>query len=194
MHPLIVLTGGPGGGKTTLINELRNDAAWRGRFVALPEAIFVALPVGISPQEPQFQRLMVNIQRNLEEAVLQTLEPTDSRFILCHRGTLDPLAYWLARGWAQADFFAQDSVSLENHYQRYQAVIHLVTAANGAETHYTRWPQAHRHETIEEAIHLDDLLGQVWGNHPRYYRLDNVGRDWASKSLLARDIITQETL
>jgi hypothetical protein len=35
----VVLTGGPGGGKSTLIEDLASDPFFAGRFVALPEAI-----------------------------------------------------------------------------------------------------------------------------------------------------------
>jgi putative protein kinase ArgK-like GTPase of G3E family len=36
---LIALTGGPGGGKTTLIDELQRNPAWAGSFAVLPGAI-----------------------------------------------------------------------------------------------------------------------------------------------------------
>ncbi len=80
------------------------------------------------------------------------------------------------------------------HYQRYAAVLHLVTAADGAVAHYKRWPDAHRPETPEQAVQLDRLLQRVWGGHPRYFRIDNEGRDWANlgwsaKSGKARGIL-----
>jgi hypothetical protein len=185
----IVLTGGPGGGKTTLIEELARDPDWRGRFLALPEAIHSAGRVGISPREPLFQRLMVETQRALEAALARTLEPDDPRFLLCHRGTLDPLAFWLDRGWDEAAFFAYTRTSRAEHHDRYRAVIHLVTAADGAPAFYRRWPDAHRPETIAEAVRLDWLLERAWGGHPCYHRLDNEGRDWVAKSAAARRIL-----
>ena len=77
------------------------------------------------------------------------------------------------------------------HYARYHAVIHLVTAADGAASHYTRWPEAHRRETVEEAVRLDRLLHEVWRAHPRYYRVDNEGRDWRAKSEAAQRILAR---
>jgi len=191
MPELIVLTGGPGGGKTALIQELTQDPVWRGRVLALPEAICVAGRVGVSPRERLFQRLMVEIQRSLEDALARALDPEDQRLILCHRGTLDPLAYWLDRGWPEDGFFAYTHTRREDHYRRYLAVIHLVTAADGAAVHYARWPQAHRPEQIEDAIRLDHLLHQTWRDHPHYHRVDNVGRDWAAKVRVARAILEQ---
>lgn len=187
---LIALTGAPGGGKTTLIEELAPDPAWRGRFLALPEAIFVAGRVGIRPRERLFQKLMVEIQRGLEDALVRTLGSSDARFVLCHRGTLDPLAYWLDRGWREDEFYTFTGTKREDHYRRYTAVLHLVTAADGAEEHYARWPEAHRPEQIKDAIRLDALLHQVWRDHPRYYRIGNEGRDWAAKSEKAREILS----
>jgi hypothetical protein len=189
LRELVVLTGGPGGGKSTLIEELAHDSAWQGRFLALPEAIFVAGRVGISPRERLFQRLMVEIQRALEDGLGRTLEPNDPRLILCHRGTLDPLAYWLDRGWPEEEFFTFTGTNREEHYRRYRAVIHLVTTADGAVAHYTRWPQAHRPEEVHEAIRLDRRLQRVWSGHPNYFRLDNEGRNWSTKSKEARDIL-----
>lgn len=191
MPHLIALTGGPGGGKTTLLDALARDPAWQGRFLALPEAIFVAGRIGIAPQEQRFQRLMVEVQWALEDAVRRTLEPDAPRCILCHRGSLDPLAYWLDRGWPEADFFTFTGATRAEHYRRYAAIIHLVTAADGAEAHYRRWPAAHRPETATEALTLDRLLEDVWSAHPHYHRIDNASRDWTAKFTAAQSLLAQ---
>jgi Flp pilus assembly CpaF family ATPase len=89
---VIVLTGGPGGGKTTLVEELARAPAWVGRFITLPEAICAMRYLNISPRETLFQRVMVHLQIALEDGLNRALDSDDSRAILCHRGSLDPLA------------------------------------------------------------------------------------------------------
>lgn len=189
-QPVVVLTGGPGGGKTTLIDELACDSAWAGRYAALPEAIFTLRHAGISPREQLFQRVMVHLQMAMEDGLARALEPDDRRIILCHRGSLDPLAYWLDRGWPEAEFFAYTQTTREDHYRRYAAVIHLVTAADGAAWAYQKWPEAHRPETPAEAIRIDRLLQQAWGGHPNYFCVGNEGQDWQAKSQKAREILS----
>jgi hypothetical protein len=187
-RPMVALTGGPGGGKTTLIEELARDPAWARRFAALPEAVSLMPHTGISPREKLFQRVMVHLQMALEDGLNHALDRDDPRAILCHRGTLDPLAYWLDRGWPEEEFFAYTETAWEKHYRRYTAVIHLVTAADGAEEHYTRWPEAHRPEQIEDAIRLDRLLHQVWHGHPRYFCIGNERQGWEAKAEKAKSI------
>jgi hypothetical protein len=186
---LIALTGGPGGGKSTLIEELHQDSTWSDRIAVLPEAITLMRQVGVSPREPLFQQVMVHLQMALEDGLGSAFNVSHPRTILCHRGSLDPLAYWLDRGWSQDAFFELTGTYLEQHYQRYAAVIHLVTAADGASSHYAHWPVAHRIEEIEDAIRLDHLLHKVWRGHPKYYRLDNEGRGWETKLREARAIL-----
>jgi hypothetical protein len=185
----IVLTGGPGGGKSTLLEELLRDPAWASQIAVLPEAISLMRQVGVSPREQLFQRVMVHLQMALEDGLERALGDHHRRAILCHRGSLDPLAYWLDRGWPREAFFEFTGACLEEHYQRYTAVIHLVTAADGASAYYTRWPQAHRPEEIDDALRIDQLLHHAWRDHPAYYRLDNQGRDWEAKSRAARAIL-----
>ncbi|MBN1454374.1 MAG: AAA family ATPase [Anaerolineales bacterium] len=185
----IVLTGGPGGGKTTLINELAHDPQCTGRIAALPEAISLMRDIYISPREKLFQRVMVHLQMALEDGLKRALEMEDRRLILCHRGSLDPLAYWLDRGWPEDEFYTYTEMCREDLYRRYAAVIHLVTAADGAPDYYKRWPDAHRPETLEQAIRLDRLLEQAWSGHPRYFRLDNDGHNWLAKSSEAKRIL-----
>jgi hypothetical protein len=189
-RPLIVLTGGPGGGKSSLIEDLRRDPDWASRFVALPEVIQYAGSINISPREKLFQRAMVHLQIGLEEGLDHALGPADPRPIICHRGSLDPIAFWRQRGWVEEEFFTFVGLSRVEHYHRYTAVIHLVTSADGAPRAYTRWPQAHRPEEADDAIRLDRWLQQAWSDHPKYFCIDNKDRDWPSKASQARTILT----
>jgi predicted ATPase len=186
---VIVLTGGPGGGKSTLIEDLRQDPAWSERFVALPEAVQYARFVNISTDEKLFQRVIVRLQMGLEDGLASALGSQEGRFILCHRGSLDALAFWKQRGWPEDEFFEYTGTTPAQHYARYTAVIHLVTSADGVPAAYTRWPQAHRPEEANEAIFLDKWLQQAWGNHPKYFRIDNEQRDWPTKAQHAREIL-----
>jgi hypothetical protein len=174
-----------------LIEGLAHDPAWRERLAYLPEAISLMGGMGVSMREKLFQRMMVQVQMSLEDGLKCGFGTAADRIIVCHRGSLDPLAYWLDRGWPEEEFFEYTETTREKHYQRYMAVIHLVTAAEGAEHAYRRWPDAHRPETIEDAIRLDRLLQQVWSGHPNYFRLDNIGRDWAAKSKAAQEILAR---
>lgn len=188
-RPMIALTGGPGGGKSTLIDDLSRDPAWSGRFVALPETAHTARHVLITPKVKLFQRAMVELQISLEDGLDRALGPGDRRAIICHRGSLDPVAFWRQRGWSMDEFYSFTGTRPQEHYQRYAAVIHLVTAADGVPWEYTRWPEAHRPEDAEEALQLDRWLAEGWGGHPEYHRIDNRGRDWPAKSAEARRIL-----
>jgi hypothetical protein len=159
--------------------------------LAWPETVSFARIGGISVAEPLFERVVVNLAMALEDGLDRALDPADRRILVCHRGSLDPLAYWRARGWDQDDFFAYAGISRAAHYARYAGVIHLVTAADGAADAYTRWPVSHRPEHPAEAIALDRWLADAWGDHPRYRRIDNVGRDWTAKSRAARDALAE---
>jgi tRNA (Thr-GGU) A37 N-methylase len=186
---VIVLTGGPGGGKSSLIEDLRKNPELSGKFVFLPETAEISRFVQISSKEKLFQRLMVNTQISLERGLDQTLGEKDRRAIVCHRGSLDPLAFWMKRGWPEEEFFIFTGFSRSEHYHRYACVLHLVTSAMGVPEHYTRWPHAHRPEEPEEAILLDRYLERAWGGHPHYFKIDNEHKDWKSKSKAAVDIL-----
>ena len=52
----------------------------------------------------------------------------------------------------------------------YDAIFHLVTAANGAEAFYSAANNAARYETVEQAVELDSRLAGAWTGH-RYLRI-----------------------
>ena len=56
---------------------------------------------------------------------------------------------------------------------RYNQVVHLVTAARGAEEHYTRTNNNARTEDLAAAVNNDKLVGEAWVGHPYYEIIDN---------------------
>jgi hypothetical protein len=60
--------------------------------------------------------------------------------------------------------------------QRYEAVLHLVTAAVGAEAFYITANNAARTETPAEARDLDARLVEAWVGHPHLTVVDNSTR------------------
>jgi predicted ATPase len=182
---IVVLTGGPGGGKSSFLADIRRDPDLVDRVVILPEAIHAAMRSSVGPHEPLFQRLVVNLQKGIEQAMAQSLDGED-RVLLTHRGTLDPLAFCLANGWTEELFLRTTGVCLAEEYRRYYGVIHLVSTAVGAQQFYRFRPEEHRPETPGEAAILDEHLGRIWGQHPRYHRIDNDTLDWPTKSQFAR--------
>jgi hypothetical protein len=62
---------------------------------------------------------------------------------------------------------------IEMRDQRYDAVLHLVTAAEGAESYYTCEGHAARSEGLEEARCVDLRTREAWSGHPRLYVIEN---------------------
>jgi hypothetical protein len=56
---------------------------------------------------------------------------------------------------------------------RYEAVIHLVTAADGAEEFYDQLTNEARYESRDEAIDKDKKLRAAYMGHPKWYLIDN---------------------
>lgn len=94
---------------------------------------------------------------------IATLQDKDV-LIITDRGCMDNLAYvgkdarsiiFRETGWTKAQI--RDS--------RYDLVIHLVTAAKGAEEFYTRSNNSARRESSEEARFQDGLTELIWAGH-----------------------------
>lgn len=95
-----------------------------------------------------FQMNLMNLQRRLEHTftVLAMLCPsTKIPVLLCDRGLMDGKAYMESQQWY--DMLAQYNLSeVEMRDLRYDAVIHMVTAADSTDCYSTLNNEA-RHET-----------------------------------------------
>lgn len=159
----IVLTGGPGGGKTTALDLIRRE--FSGKIASVPEAATMIFSGGIErSSEIQVlkaqQTAIYHLQKNLED--IQRATHPDC-LILCDRGSLDGLAYWPGE---QSDFFQKMNTSIEEEFSRYDAVIFFETAAKSGESIKSNNPI--RNESEQAAIELDQKLQEVWSKHPNY--------------------------
>lgn len=159
----IVLTGGPGGGKTTAADLFRREIG--ERVVVVPEAATLLFSGGF-PRAPgeqakkAAQHAIFHVQKNLEET--QAAQYPE-RLLICDRGTVDGAAYW---GATHEDFFGTLGTTLEAELRRYDAVIFFETAAVGKMSIEGGNPV--RNESLEEAIALDQRLRALWSRHPRF--------------------------
>ena len=159
----IVLTGGPGGGKTTAADLFRREIG--DRVVIVPEAATILFQGGFprsrEPRASRFaQTAIFHVQRHLED-VQAALFP--GRTLLCDRGTVDGAVYWPGQ---PHDYFNAVGTSLDTELARYDAVIFFETAARGGVSIEGGNPI--RNESIEEAVKLDGKLRTLWSRHPRF--------------------------
>ncbi|MEO6738910.1 MAG: AAA family ATPase [Chthoniobacteraceae bacterium] len=159
----IVLTGGPGGGKTTAGDLFRREIG--DRVVLVPEAATLLFSGGFPRvQEPPAvraaQRAIFHLQRGLED-VQGARFP--ERILLCDRGTVDGAAYWPG---LPHDYFDAVGTSLDAEMRRYDAVIFFESAAVGGDRIEGGNPI--RNESIEQAVELDRKLRALWSQHPRF--------------------------
>jgi predicted ATPase len=164
----IVLTGGPGGGKTTAVDLFRREIG--ERVIIVPEAATILFQGGFprsrEPDASRFaQTTIFHVQRNLED-VQASLYP--GRTLLCDRGTVDGAAYWPG---TPREYFKAVGTTLEAELLRYDAVIFFETAAVGGASIEGGNPI--RNESLEEAVELDVRLRELWSPHPRFILVPN---------------------
>lgn len=160
----VVLTGGPGGGKTTAADLFRRELG--DRVVVVPEAATLLFSGGFPRvSEPlavrAAQSAIFHVQRNLED-VQSALFP--HRVLICDRGTIDGGAYWPGE---PEDFFRAQGTTREDELARYDAVIFFETAAAGGLS-ILEGGNPTRIESNDAAVALDRKLRTLWSSHPRF--------------------------
>lgn len=156
----IAVTGGPSGGKTTLIDFLKKEFTPKVKIV--PEAASILYKGGF-PRVKSYdgfihaQKAILATQREIEDLRCK-IHP--EALIVCDRGSLDALAYWPE----SADhFFKTVNSTREFEYSRYNWVIHLDTAT---EPDYDTSNDI-RTESFQEALLLNDRIKKSWEGHPQ---------------------------
>jgi hypothetical protein len=124
----------------------------------------------------EYQLALLRVQLALEDNFRAVARACGHpALILCDRGTMDGRSYCSPQQW--------DEICRRGGYQtsalrdqRYDAILHMVTAAIGAEKHYNLDNPA-RYETLEEAREADLRLRQMYVGHPRIKLIHNKDED-----------------
>jgi len=177
----IVLTGGPCGGKTTALAFLSERLRSLGFNVyTVPETATILISGGNINFATLSDEEVYNFQVNLIKTMM-TLEDSFYRLavvsgkpsiLLLDRGIMDASAYIKKSSWdVLLDEEGWKVVDLRD--RRYDLVIHLVTAAVGAEKFYTLSNNVARSEDLSQAIELDKKTINAWVGHPSLAIIDN---------------------
>lgn len=178
----IVLTGGPCAGKTTALARIIQHFTYRGYAVyAQPEAATLFSQAGVnfltSDKSLFFEseKQLLSFQLHTEECFRKMAVKTNKPAIIVYdRGMMDVSAYMGADMWqALLDDMGLNDVDVRD--KRYDAVLHLCTAAKGATEFYTCDNNSSRTEGIEQAVMLDDKIIKAWMGHPHLRVIPNRG-------------------
>jgi len=155
----VVLTGGPGAGKTAVLELIGHFFCHH--ITVLPEAAGIVFGGGFPrDRRPELQRAAQRaiffVQRELEACA----EVDRPAIVLCDRGTVDGVAYWPG----PADFWGEVGTTLDDQLARYEMAIHLRTPR--ADGDYNR-DNPLRTETAVEAAAADERIFAAWARHPR---------------------------
>lgn len=176
----IVLTGGPAAGKTTLISrilkEFKKEDGWK--VITIPEtATELISGFGLGPfpdcmSMEEFQYFVIGDQLHKEELALKgaATVPQEKVLIIYDRAIFDDRAYIDQEQFDKT--LASFNKKGEDILAGYDAVLHLVSCAKGAEFAYDYGNEA-RYETVEVAREKDDLTLQAWSVHPNLFVIDN---------------------
>ena len=166
----IVLTGGPGAGKTVISRRIASENP--ARFVLVPEAatqVYDALCTRWDLLDIEGRR---DVQRRIyrlqvaQEDRLAAEHP--EKVLLLDRGTIDGAAYWPE---GPQDYWRDLGTTLEAQLARYDKVIWMQTCAavgayDGDASNVCRF------EDAEAAIASGNLLATLWSGHARLVRVD----------------------
>lgn len=179
---VVAITGGPCGGKSTGLAILMSKLSDRGyKVLVSPESATKLMTAGALPGSGELEGM------EFQEEILRDTIEQEQRFfsiakkyrdkgrkvvVLCDRGTMDGGAY------VEPEEFKRLLGSLGYTRrtlcdERYHAVLHLQTAAIGAEKFYTLKNNETRKETLEEARALDPRTQEAWQRHPHPRVIDN---------------------
>lgn len=180
----IVLTGGPCAGKTTALVKITEYFSGFGyKVFNVPEVPTIYSTAGWNYLTPnrdlyyQGERAILETQLALENQFMQLAKVCEKPvLIVCDRGAMDISAYIKPEEWDEITRMAGTNSNALR--ESYDAVLHLVSAADGAEQYYTTATNATRYEQANEeglrvARELDKKVIKAWTGHPHLRVINN---------------------
>jgi hypothetical protein len=175
----IVLTGGPCAGKSTAMSIIQQRLGQmdKVRVFCVPEAATLMVAAGHQWVELnreriiEFQLALLRLQLCIEDQLCAIARATGKpSVVLCDRGAMDGRAFCSPEDFDE--LLKRGGYTLERLRDRYDAIIHLVTCAIGAEAHYNLDNPA-RTETPAEAAQTCTRLRSCYLGHPQLRIIDN---------------------
>lgn len=177
----IALTGGPGGGKTAVLEIA--ERIFCKHVAVLPEAASIVFSGGFPRHESLHgrkaaQRAIYHVQIELERLMH---DEDEVAVVLCDRGTVDGMAYWPEEAGSYWDALG---TTREAELARYDAVIHLETPD---ENHGYNRENELRIESALTAHAIDQRIAIAWEGHKHRVRIPSSERflDKAQESIAA---------
>ncbi len=175
----ICFTGGPCAGKTTALASCAQQLNQLGiKTFVVPEAATMLNRGGAriantnldAETVVKFQISLLKTQMILEDTfadIARAFYPTERVVVLCDRGAMDGAAYTPGPMW-EVLLNETGMTNSQLRDQRYDMVLHLVTAADGAREFYTLANNESRYEDIDQAIDSDRRTQMAWIGQPYY--------------------------
>ena len=187
----IVLTGGPCAGKTTaMVKVIEHFSSLGYKVFTIPEVptMFTQAGMNYLTSNKDFffegEKATFQTQINLEDSFQRMAETLQQPVcIVGDRGTRDISTYLTPDCWHRS--ISEEGYTDAQLRDRYDAVLHLVSAADGAEQFYTTANNAQRLEKADEeglkiARELDKKIVSAWKGHP-HLRVINNHEDFNNK-------------
>jgi len=174
----VVFTGGPCAGKTTTINRMKSFFSTLGwKVLCVPETATILLGTGVyfyeltKESQTAFQENLLKTLLQIEDTVNETAKYFVEKknvnvMIIYDRGAMDPVSFLSAEEWDALKHKNPEWNEVDLRDNRYDQIIHMVTAANGAEQFYSLDNNCARSESIELAREIDERCSKAWIGHP----------------------------
>lgn len=180
---LIVLTGGPGAGKTAVLELIKKQTC--PHVAILPEAASILFGGGFWRLPSKSARMAAQRSIFYIQTQMEFLVQAEKKWEvgLCDRGTIDALAYWPED---EKSFWKKLGTSKAKEYSKYAAIVHLRTPSEKFGYNYQN---PIRIESPKQAAALDAIIEKIWKNHPHYFPIESQ-TDFLKKAHQAIEILT----